>query len=404
MTAGKRAAGVGTQCARAALHAPIRGEPTAPPIPQATAWAFRNVEDADAAFNASGDSELYARLGTPLHGAVERTLAGLEGVEAACLFSTGMAAITAAIDALCPPGALLLASPDLYGTTDTYLNGMFRERGGRVARVDMADLGAVERALADRPAAVLLEVLTNPSLKVLELDRVAALAHAAGALVLVDATFTPPTLLRVAALGADVVHHSASKFLAGHGDVSAGVVAGPRAVVDRVRTRRSVLGAHLGALEAWLLARGLRTLHLRTAAACDNALFLAHRFEHRRAAGRLPALRRVVHPALPGHAAAGWLGRAAGGRFGMMLCIELKDADAAALFVRHLEDIRLVPSLGDVATSVTIPARSSHRGVPPAERLARGITDGLVRISVGVEDPLDVAEDMERALAACPAA
>ncbi len=393
-----------TQCTRAAIHAPIKGEPTAPPIPQTTAWAFRSLEDADAAFTNTGGSELYARLGTPLHAAVETSLAQLEGTQAACLFSTGMAAITAAIDVLCPPGSLLVASQDLYGTTDTYLDGILKERNVRVVRVDCADTAQLDRALQDKPAAVLLEVLTNPVLKVVNLQDVAARAHQAGAMVLVDATFTPPTLLQTARLGADVIHHSASKSLAGHGDVSAGVVSGPKAILDRVRGRRSVLGAHLGAMEAYLLARGLRTLHLRTAQCCDNALYLAQRLEHRRRGGKIPALRAVIHPSLPGHVGGDWLGRETGGRFGMLLCIDLKDGAAAGTFVRNLADIRLVPSLGEAATSVAVPSRSSHRGVPADVRKARGITDGLVRISVGLEDPVDLAVDLERALAACPAA
>jgi len=388
-----------TLAARTALHAPIKGEPTAPPIPQTTAWAFRSLEDADAAWSTDGGRELYARIGTPLHGAIEKSLCALEGTESALLFSTGMAAVIACIDHLCPPGSTLLASQDLYGTTDTYLDGLLKERNVTTVRVDCSDLEALKVALANKPAALVMEVLTNPTLRVLRLDRVAQLAHSAGTKVIVDATFTPPVLMRTAALGADLVVHSASKSLAGHGDVSAGVVSGPAALIEKMRSRRTITGAHLGAMEAYLLARGMRTLQQRVNQSCLNALHLAQRLESQRLKGKLPQVARVVHPSLPGHPEGVWFAQNAHGQFGMLFCLDLAGGGtAAATFVRSLTDIRLVPSLGDLCTSVAVPARSSHRGLAPAERARRGITDGFIRVSVGIEDAADLARDIEHAL------
>jgi cystathionine beta-lyase/cystathionine gamma-synthase len=398
--ASKPSPALATQLSRTALHVPTTGEPTAPSIPQNTAWTFRSAEEADAQFSRSNGNELYARLGTPLHAAIEDALAGMEGVDAGCLFATGMAALACALDVLLPPGSTLLASRDLYGTTDVYLDLLARERGVKLLRADLSDRSETDAALAQKPTLLLLEVLTNPTLKVLPLDALAARAHAAGARVMVDATFTPAPILRVATLGADIVHHSASKSLAGHGDVSAGVVLGPADVMAKVRSRRGLTGPHLGAMEAWLLARGLRTLHLRAQQAGLNALHLAHRLEHLRAHGALPAVQRVFHPALPGHPGGDWLLRQSGGHGGMMVGVELESAEHALRMVKALDGIRLVASLGEVTTTVSIPARSSHRGVPPAERARRGITDGFVRISVGMEEASDICADLENALRA----
>ncbi|MEW5848090.1 MAG: aminotransferase class V-fold PLP-dependent enzyme [Myxococcota bacterium] len=390
-----------SRVARAAHHAPIRGEPTAPPIPQTKAWAFRTVQEAEEQFS-HGATELYARLGTPLHAAVEQSVAELEGAEAGVLCSTGMAAISCALDSLCPPGSTLVAGNDLYGTTDHYLGTIIRERGVRVLRVDLNDDVAFENALREQPALVLTETLTNPTLTVVPLDRVAERAHRAGAKVLVDATFTPPTMLQSAKLGADYVMHSASKMLAGHGDVLAGVVVGPKDGIARMRSRRTVMGCHLGAMEAWLLARGMRTLHLRAQRASENALFVAHRLESRRQRGKLAQVARVIHPSLPGHPRAEWLSRTTHGDMGNLLCVDLAGGGTAAeRFVAALKEIRFVTSLGELCTTVNVPARTSHKVVPADERARRGITDGLIRISVGVEDAADLADELEGAIRAC---
>jgi methionine-gamma-lyase len=211
----------------------------------------------------------------------------------------------------------------------------------------------------------------------------------------VDNTFATPYLCRPLEHGADLVVHSLTKFLSGHGDLTAGVGVGGSELVERARRAATVLGPALDPFAAWLAVRGMKTLDVRMERACANALTLARYLE------RHPGVLKVHYPGLPGHPGHELAGRLLGGKYGAMLAFELKGGEqAASALVRGLRLVRLVPSLGDVATTISHPAKTSHRGLSPQEREERGIGPGLIRVSVGIEAVDDLVEDMERALSA----
>jgi cystathionine gamma-synthase/methionine-gamma-lyase len=262
----------------------------------------------------------------------------------------------------------------------------------------MNDLDALEQALAEeRPAAVILETISNPLLKVADLPAVIERAHAAGAEVIVDATFSTPWLCRPLEYSADYVVHSATKYLGGHGDVLGGVIATSRPRRQSLNELLKLVGSILGPHEAWLILRGLKTLPLRVQRQCENALRVAQWLEAH------PAVARVNYPGLPSHPHHELATRLFGGRgYGGVVSFELAGGGAPAAF-RFLEALRLVlpaTSLGDIYSLVLYPAMSSHRSLTPEERARLGISDNLLRLSVGIEDVADIQADLDQALRA----
>jgi cystathionine gamma-synthase/methionine-gamma-lyase len=262
---------------------------------------------------------------------------------------------------------------------------------------DFLSPDAVRAAVQEaRPTCILCEVLTNPLVRVVPLDAIAAIAREAGARLVVDNTFATPVLLRPIELGADVVVHSTTKFLNGHGDVLGGIAAGPTDVMQAAYQYRRMLGAMPSAFDAWLTLRGLRTLGLRVRQACANAAQIAAWLAEQ------PRIKRVYYPGLPddeGHARAAAL---LGGHFGSLMAFEINGVDrkGAYAFVDRLRLIRPVTSLGDVYSLILHPASASHRSLTPAQREAQGITEGTLRLSVGIEDPTDLITDLDQALGA----
>jgi cystathionine gamma-synthase/methionine-gamma-lyase len=303
-----------------------------------------------------------------------------------------MAAVHAALLLDARAGDHILASRDVYGATYTMLTGLLPSLGVSASFVDMQDLPAVERALQEkRPSLVFLETISNPLLRVADLPAIVELAHVAGAKVVVDNTFASPCLVQPARLGADTVLHSSTKYLAGHGDVTGGVVAGSAERVAGLRDLGNLLGATPGPFEAWLTLRGIRTLVLRMRQHGENASQVAAWLaEH-------PGVAAVHYP---GRAEADrvFLGANRGG----MVAFELTDASQADVF-RFLNALRLIKvatTLGDVQSLVLYPVMSSHRWVPAETRRELGISDGLLRLSVGIEDISDIVVDLERGLRA----
>ena len=389
---------MGTRVVRSARALPPgEGTPVAPPLVQSVAFDYRSAADQDAVFGNERPGYVYGRYGTPTTAALELALADLDGTAAAVCFASGMAAIAAFVDACAlASGGRVVAQEDVYGQTRALFERWMRERGAKIDFVDPTDLGGVERALGSAPTALLyVEAIANPLLRITDIAALAQIAHANGARLAVDATFATPFLVRPAALGADVVIHSLTKYVNGHGDVMGGSVAGNADVAKAMRDRTILDGGYLPPHEAWLCIRGMRTLELRMRRHCDNALRVATHLEaHAKIA-------RVRYPGLPTHPQHELAKRQFGGMFGGVVTFDLKDATQPAAF-RFLDSLELAASattLGDLWSEVLYPAISSHRRIAPAERVRLGITDGTLRLSVGIEDPDDLIADVDSALA-----
>jgi cystathionine gamma-synthase/methionine-gamma-lyase len=310
-----------------------------------------------------------------------------------------MAAIHAALLATgARAGTSVVAAQDIYGATYALLDQLMRSQGVTVCFVDVADLEAVERACAElKPVALLVETISNPLLKAADLPALADVAHRHGAALLVDNTFATPCLVQPLMLGADVVIHSGTKYLGGHGDVLGGVVVTwQRRRADLFEVLK-VTGANLGPQEAWLALRGIKTLPLRMRQHCHNGLAVARWLEAH------PRASRVLYPGLPSHPQHLLAERLFQGRgYGGMVSFDLAEAGQRQVF-RFFEALRLcqpATTLGDVYTLVLYPAHSSHRALSPQERARIGIGDGLVRLSVGIEAAEDIVDDLEQALEA----
>jgi methionine-gamma-lyase len=385
-------AGLGTRAVHAARDAsPLgaHGERSHnPPIYQTTNFTYPDAEGAAAA--AEGGAFLYSRQGNPTSEALARAVADLEGAEAALSFASGLAAVATAVVAFAAGGELV-AAEGIYGGSTELLADLGPRLDVRARFVPAWDLQAVARAMGPETRALLVETLSNPLLRVPDLTALAALARQRGVALLVDSTFTSPCLVRPLALGATLVLHSASKYIGGHGDVLGGIAAGAPADVERLRKPRTLLGGVMDPFGAWLALRGLRTLPLRMERQCASAARLAAGLD------ALAGVRRVHYPGRadhPDHALAQRLLSAPGA----MVSFELADGAAAARFYDRLRVVSRAASLGEVASLVTHPASFSHRGLPAAERARLGIVDGLVRLSIGIEDVADLEADLRQAL------
>src|SRR5579859_859229 len=373
--------------------------PTAPPLVPASSYWYESVDDLDRVLGDAQPGYSYARYASPTVVGFEAAVAALEGAPAAVAFASGMAAIHAALRQCAPtPGAVLFASQDCYGGTFTLLNDTLTQEGVAVRFVDVFDVpGLARRMAAERPAALLLEVVSNPLERVADLEAVLALGKTTGTPILVDSTFTTPYLIRPLSQGATAVIHSATKYLGGHGDVTGGVVAcSSEEQAAGLRNWRKYTGAVLGVMEAYLSLRGVRTLSLRMTRQCANAAAVAHTLAGDR------RIERVYYPGLaesPDYAVASRLFPE--GLFGAMLAFAIRDADKPAVmgFLERLELIRAAPTMGDCFSLVLYPVIASHRGLTPAERRERGIHDNIVRFSAGIEDPADLLADLDQALA-----
>jgi cystathionine gamma-synthase/methionine-gamma-lyase len=371
--------------------------PTVTPIHHSVSYTYEDLDDLDAVFAGTRDGYVYGRYGNPTVRALEDAVALLEEGEAGQAFSSGMAAIHAALLAVgARAGSAVVAAQDVYGGTYALLDQVLRSQGVRVRFVDATDHREVEDACVNlAPVAVLVETVSNPLLKVADLPALAALSHECGAVLIVDNTFATPYLTRPLAFGADIVVHSATKYLGGHGDVLAGVVVTSVELQTRLHEVLKVIGSNLGPQEAWLVLRGLRTLTLRLRQQCENALAIARWLDHH------PRISRVLYPGLDSHPQHDLAGRLFEGRgYGGMVAFELREAGQAEVF-RLFESLRLclpATTLGDVCSLVLYPAHSSHRAVSPEERARIGIGDGLVRMSVGIEAAEDLLGDLAQAL------
>ena len=349
------------------------------PIYQTSTFAFSTVQQGGARFAGEEGGYIYTRLGNPTLGAVEEKLASLEGGEAAMAAASGMGAISSALWTSVVAGDEIVADETLYGCTYALLNH-----------------GMTKKNLTDKTRVVYFETPCNPTLKLLDIELIAKTAHAFNPdiRVIVDNTFCTPYLQRPLELGADVVVHSATKYLNGHGDVIAGIVVGKADFISQCRMfgLKDMTGAVLSPFDAFLMARGLKTLDIRMERHCANAQKVAAFF-----AGH-PAVAKVYYPGLdtfPGHEIAAKQMKLPGG----MISIELKaDRAAVAAALNKLQLCTIAVSLGDAETLVEHPATMTHSTYSAEELAAAGISEGLVRISVGLEDPEDIIDDFKTVL------
>lgn len=364
-----------------------------PPVVLSSAYAFQSAEDAATRF-AEGSGYVYSRWRNPTVTALEAKVAALEEAPAAVALASGMAAVSAAIGSTVRAGDHVVAATSLYAETTRLLRDQLPRNGVEVTFVDATESEALAAAIRPTTRAVYLETPANPTLAITDL---AAAREAIGGLtMIVDSTFATPYHQRPLALGADLVVHSATKALCGHGDAVGGVVAGDAERVDEARKLGvRTAGAALSPFAAMLIARGARTLGLRMQRASASALELATRLEAH------PAIARVLYPGLashPGHAVAT---RQMRNGFGALIAFEVEGGLAAASrCYDRVEVITRAVSLGDVRSLITHAASTTHASLSPDERRGAGIGDGLMRLSVGVEDVEDLYEDLERGLSA----
>jgi cystathionine gamma-lyase len=335
----------------------------------------------------------YSRSGNPTRSNLEACLASLEGAEHGLAFASGLAATTTVM-LLLDPGDHVVFTEDVYGGTFRLFDKVFRRYGLTFTAVDPTDIDGVAAAMTDRTRMVWLESPTNPLLRVVDLDAVSEIVHGAGALVAVDSTFASPVLQRPLEFGADLVIHSSTKFLGGHSDVLGGAVLTSNDILaERMRFHQNAVGAVPSPFDCWLLLRGLKTLQLRVLRQCENALAIARWLEGQ------DAVVQVYYPGLeshPGHALAR---RQMDGHFGGVVSFEVSSGDAARSFLERLRVFTLAESLGAVESLAESPALMTHASIPEETRTRVGVSDGLLRLSVGIEDVDDLVADLEQALA-----
>jgi cystathionine beta-lyase/cystathionine gamma-synthase len=399
MTARSKALGINTQLVHAGERGvPPQGTAVSHPIYASTTFTYDSMAEVDQVFAGEKQGYIYTRYGNPTVAALEEAVRVLEEGAAACAYSTGMAALHAAIFACeITPGAMILASQDLYGATIDLLYKIFGSYGIKVTTADFSNLEVLRaKALEVGPQVLIAETISNPLLKVCDIAACAEIARQVRARFIVDNTFTSPYLCQPLKLGADFSVHSATKYLGGHADVMGGVVV-TRDEVDlpTLIGVMKLVGGILGVWEAHEIHRGLKTLSVRMDRQCANAATLAESLSsHSRVsrvhypglatAQNLAVMKRVLRSP---HA-------------GALVSIELQENTREAAF-RFMDALTLCvrsTSLGDVFTGVLHPATASHREMAPKRRLQLGITEGLVRISVGIEDIADIIEDIEQAL------
>lgn len=365
------------------------------PIYQTSTFIFDSAEQGGRRFALEEEGYIYSRLGNPTNTQVENKVALLEGAEACLSCASGMGAITSAIWPHINAGDHILAAKTLYGCTFAYLEHGLPRFGVEVEFIDMSNLEEVKAHLKDNTKIVYLESPANPNMTLSDIEAIAKMGHEVGALIIVDNTYCTPYLQQPLALGADMVVHSATKYLNGHGDVIAGFVAGRKELIDQARLvgLKDMTGAVLSPFDAYLILRGMKTLQLRMERHCANA---------QKVAEFLAAHEKVESVQYPGLSSFPQydLAKKQMRLPGAMMAFELKGGiDAGRVLMNSVKLCTLAVSLGDCETLIQHPATMTHSPYTKEEREAAGITDGMVRLSVGLEDAEDIISDLEQALA-----
>jgi Cystathionine beta-lyases/cystathionine gamma-synthases len=378
-----------TQATRGATDLRKKHGPLATPIFQTSTF---EVTDNEEQLQVTGTDSYYSRYGNPTNTAAEKIVAELEGVDAALTFSSGMGAITTTIMALLRSGDHIVAQRDVYGGTHKFLSQWLPKLGVETTFVDTTEYERHARALRPNTRLLYLESPTNPTLRVVDLKKTAALAKQHGLLSMIDSTFGTPINQHPAEFGIDLIMHSGTKYLSGHSDLICGVVAGRGELIDKVLSTRTTLGNCMDPHAAWMLVRGLKTLAVRVQRQNENALRVAEFLSDH------PKVRRVHYPFLKNHPQSA-VARAQMSGGGGMVTFEVEGSgDDARRLTESLNLFTLAPSLGGVESLVSIPVLTSHLTLAPQERQRIGVTEQMIRLSVGIENAEDLVADLEQAL------
>ena len=364
------------------------------PIYQTSTFVFESAEQGAARFALEEAGYIYTRLGNPTQHALELKMAALEKAEAALAVASGMTAIAASFWTLCQSGDHIIATDTLYGCTHALLAHSMPKYGIQVTFVDASNLDNVRQAIRPNTKVLYIETPVNPTLTIIDIAGAAQLAHEHQVQLMVDNTFMSPYCQRPLELGADIVVHSATKYINGHGDVIAGVVLGKKDFIDQVRFVgvKDITGGCISPFNAWLTLRGLKTLGVRMERHCQNAIQVAQYLSQH------PKVEKVYYPGLPDHPQRS-LAELQMSNYGAMISFEVAGGvEAGRRVMNNVRLCSLAVSLGDTETLIQHPASMTHSPIAREERLKVGITDGLVRLSVGLEDSEDIINDLEQAL------
>lgn len=374
-------------------HDPVTGAHVSP-IYQTSTYVLPNTEEAIRLNQNQDQGFTYTRFGSPSAAELERKIALLENAEAALAVSSGMAAISTALLTLLGEGDHLIAGDVIYGCTFALVKNVLTNFGIEVTLVDTTDISRIEAAIRPNTKCIYIETPANPTLRITDIEEVAKLAHKNGAKVIVDSTFASPYLQRPLNLGADIVVHSATKFLCGHGTVVAGVLAGSKELMDRARFPiLQVFGSVISPFDAWLLMQGMKTLGIRMERHCENAMKVAKFLENH------PQIERVYYPGLESHPTHKIAKKQMYGGFGGMMSADIKGGiEAGKIMMDNVRVFSLATSLGNIDSLIQHSPTMSHFDMSKEEREKVSINDGQVRLSIGVEDVDDLIADLDQAL------
>lgn len=365
----------------------------ATPLYQTSTFIFDKAETGGERFAGNEQGYIYSRLGNPTTRQLEQRVAAMEGLEDAAATATGMAAVSAALLTNLQQGDHLIASKALYGCSFALISHQFARFGISVTFVDMTDHQAIEAALQDNTKVIYVETPINPNLVVVDLSFIAQFAKRHHIVSIVDNTFLTPVLQRPAEFGIDMVIHSATKYLNGHGDVVAGIVCGSAQMIEQVKlTTLKDIGATMSPHDAWLIIRGLKTLPVRMAQHCANAQAVAEFLQ------KQDKIKQVYYPGLASHSGHRFIGKQMS-HGGGVIAFELEgDLEQAKKFINSMRLFSIAVSLGDAESLIQHPASMTHSPYTPEQRADAGISDGLIRISVGLENVNDIIADLQQGL------
>lgn len=371
-----------------------QGGSLVPPVHMTSTFVFGSAQEGGDTFAGDRPGHVYSRISNPTLDLLERRMASLEGAEAGLATGSGIGAITATLWTLVKPGDEVIVDMTLYGCTFSFLHHGLERFGVTITHCDLSCPELLEAAISDTTKVVYFETPANPNMRLVDIDAVSTIAKRHGALTMVDNTYATPLLTRPIEQGADIVVHSATKYLGGHGDLVGGIAVGPQALIDEIRLYglKDMTGAVMAPMTAMLILRGLKTLELRMDRHCASAQTVAEMLE------RHPAVAHVLYPGLNSFPQADLAARQMSAPGGM-IALELHGGMAAGkALIDGLSMIHCAVSLGDAETLIQHPASMTHSPYTPEERMAHGISDGLVRLSVGLEAADDIVADLVQAL------
>lgn len=365
-----------------------------PPVHFTSTFAFETAEAGGQMFAGERDGHFYSRISNPTLDLLEKRIAILEGTEAGLALASGIGAISSTMWTLLSPGDEIIVDKTLYGCTFTFLHHGLAKFGIKVTHVDLSNHDLLNDVISNNTKVVYFETPANPNMRLVDIEAVSKIAHNYKATVVVDNTYATPYLTQPIKLGADIVVHSATKYLGGHGDLVAGLIAGPKDIVSEIRLygMKDMTGACMAPFNAMLVMRGMKTLELRMDRHCQSAMRVAKMLE------ASPMVETVCYPGLPSFDQYE-LAKKQMSDFGGMITFEVKGGVQAGIkMMNKLQMIQRAVSLGDAETLVQHPASMTHSTYTPEERLEHGISDGLIRLSVGLEGVEDILDDLQQAL------